>query len=228
MLNRETDYAALLETVKSGRRLPPATLQHIKNQLRSGEYETDLYTLLHILGRSGDADAVSIMQSYSKYGLGSPDDDGMVRRLVTQMLARQWNAPDYFDAIAETAFADPSPYVRDVAATAIGHYGARYPRLRRRAAALLLKGLGANPYEDETRESFYYGLLELFDVPPREWPNAARRLAEQDIRRDLIRRAKSVADAADVMAQESVPGSEAPKKGESEPEDKQKRGDHGR
>jgi hypothetical protein len=45
-------------------------------------------------------------------------------------------------------------------------------------------------WEKEVWESFYYGLLELYDVPPTEWPVRSQDLKDKDIRWDLVNKAK--------------------------------------
>ena len=50
----------------------------------------------------------------------------------------------------------------------------------------------ADQEEQEVWESFYIGLLELFDVPVQEWPLATRKLRPRDLRQDLISKAEEL------------------------------------
>jgi hypothetical protein len=48
--NSRLDYGRLLEEAKEGCNLPKDVLKNIREQLNSGEFETDPYILLHLLG----------------------------------------------------------------------------------------------------------------------------------------------------------------------------------
>ncbi len=187
------NYEDLLEQAKTGKKIPEAILQKIREQLESGDYETDLYTLLHIIGKANDRKSLPIVMEYVDYGLDDPEDDGMIRRIVLQILGRMWLVPDAFEIVAQKAFYDPSPFVCMVAATAIGILGANYPNLKTKAAKLLLQGFDQYQTEDqEIWESFYDGLLELLEVPINKWPLAIGELKKEDIDWNLIEKAKSM------------------------------------
>ncbi|HEV8618780.1 MAG TPA: hypothetical protein VGQ70_04735, partial [Candidatus Udaeobacter sp.] len=113
-----------------------------------------------------------------------------------QVIGRMWALPEAFEVAVSKAFHDPSPYVRAVAATIIGFLGSRYRQFKSRSAAILLEGLKRREeLGDYTWESFYDGLLELFEVPPAEWPSAFGPLKAEDIRADLVEKAKTLARA---------------------------------
>jgi hypothetical protein len=52
------DYEEMLGRAKSGEKLPSKWVECIRQQLASGRFEADPYTLIHILGRVGDASSV--------------------------------------------------------------------------------------------------------------------------------------------------------------------------
>lgn len=186
------DYETLLAQARTDKTIPQKALEAIRDQLVSGEYEADPYTLLHILGKARDVESLPIIESYPDYGLEYPEDDGMVRRIALQVIGRTWAMPEAFEIAARKAFHDPSPDVQDAAPTIIGFLGARHPYLKPRAASLLVRGWENLEVEDEVWESFHAGLLELFEVPVTEWPLTTRSLKKEDDRWDLITKAKHI------------------------------------
>jgi hypothetical protein len=142
----------------------------------------------------GDTASLPIVRKYLDFDTGNPESDDMIRRIALQVIGQMWTLPEVFEIALSKAFQDPSPYVRAVAATIIGSLGSRYPNLKARSAAALLQGLAQKETLDEyVWESFYYGLLELFDIPPTQWPSPISGLKDSDIRKDLIETAKVLA-----------------------------------
>jgi hypothetical protein len=147
------------------------------------------------LGRAGDRQSFPIVKKYIDFDFGNAESDAMIRRIALQVIGRMWQMPEAFEFAAQKAFVDPSPDVRAVAATLIGYLGRRYPQFQKRSAGALLKGLDKKKdLGDYTWESFYYGLLELLDVPANEWPSPSSTITDSQIRPDLVERAKSIAD----------------------------------
>ena len=196
--NSPTSLEQLLEYVKSGRRIPEESLRAIRSELAAGCPQGEAYTRLHILGKAGAKDCADLVKSYLEFGEPHSEDDAMVRRIAIQVLGRMWELPEAFPLATEKAFKDPSPLVRAAAATIIGFLGARNSEFKKTAALLLLKGLDdSDRQEVEVWESFYIGLLELFEVPPVEWPLATRELKTEDLNLDLLNQARQLAEAAD-------------------------------
>lgn len=192
------DLDALLEHAKAGRPLPSADLETLRLQLASPAPAVDPYTLLHILGKAGDRASRTLVEKYLDYGLeGDQEIEGsdLVRRMAMQVLGRMWGIPEYFAVATHKVIHDPSPYVRSAAATIVGYLGARQAQHREQAAALLLEGV---QHRDEACvwESCYFGLLELLQVPPKEWPSATRALRPQDVRPEVLATAAGFVAAA--------------------------------
>jgi hypothetical protein len=199
---QERRYEALLGKAKRGEKLPESVLSSIRHQLEIGQFETNPYTLIHILGKARDHQSTPLICRYLHYGVNDrqaqePDlnNEDMVRRISLQVLGLMWKRAEVFDAAADKAFHDPSPYVRAMAATVIGTLGAAFPILKRHAARLLVQGLERRHIErDIVWEAFHDGVLNLLGVPANQWPPATRPLKEEDIRWDIIEKAKEVRD----------------------------------
>ena len=187
--NPRHNINAILEAVKSGENIPAETLNSIRNQLASGVLEDDPYTLIHILGKVNDIESFDLILSYLDYGLSDPSDDGMVRRIALQVLGRMWKDMRIFDVAINLAHNDPSPYVREMAASILGTLGKISDRLKPRAAQALLRGFKLdNPEEPELWESFYEGMLELLGVPVQQWPPINSIMDRDEVRDDVLNR----------------------------------------
>src|SRR5438093_7477873 len=182
----ENDYNIILEHAKEGTAVPDDVLKRIRAQLVSGRFDEDPYTLLHILGCARDEQSLPIVRRYVDFDTGNAESDAMLRRIALQVIGRMWQRSEAFELAIHKAFEDSSPDVRAVAATLIGFLGRRFPQLRTRSAQALLKGLSKKKeLGDYTWESFYYGLLELLDVPPNEWPSPASTVTDAQVREDI-------------------------------------------
>lgn len=174
-----SNFDQLLARVKQGERLSSAEVQKVRSALESRATDTDSYTLLHIIGKAGDQSLAPLVSRYLTAGGGDPIDDdgyGMLRRLAIQILGQWWKRRDAFDSVAEAAFADPSPHVRAIAASALGDLGAEHAQLRSRAANLILKGLDQYGKEHpEVWGAFYDGAQTLAGV---EWSKRPLRPSE--------------------------------------------------
>jgi hypothetical protein len=187
------DAEAVLSAVKGGRTLSGKTREAIRRQLASRACGADAYTLIHILGKADDTESKNIIESFLDFGLADPSDDGMVRRIALQVLGQMWELPETFEVAAHKVFDDPSPYVRAMAAAVIGSLGARYLYLRSKAAQLLIRGFEQRSTEREiVWESLHDGLLDLLDIPYSERPLPTRGLKEQDIRWDILEKARQL------------------------------------
>ncbi len=188
-------YDRLLEQAKEGKRLPDNAVTSIRQQLSTGRFETDPYTLIHILGKAGDKESLPIIKEYVDFDTGDAESDDMIRRIALQVIGRMWAIPEALDLAISKAFSDPSKYVRAAAAKIVGFLGSRYPQLKAKAAAALLDGVQRrNELDAYTWESFYEGLLELLEVPVFDWPSRLAPIKETDVRRDLIERARRIAE----------------------------------
>ena len=187
------DYETLLDEVKAGKRIPTTVLDGIRDQLLNETFEGDPYTLIHILGKCNDRKSVGLIEKYIAYDSDNPEYDGMIRRIALQVYGQMWRMREAFSVARERAFQDPSPYVQAAAATTLGTLGRVYTDLRTEAARLLLDGFSRREaIEPEVWESFHDGLLELFDVPAVEWPNAAKEMTENQIRWDVVAKAREL------------------------------------
>lgn len=198
MINRKVSYEGLVEQARAGKKMSPEILRSIREQLRSGVFETDPYTLIHLLGLAGDVASWDLIRGYLSFKKGDPDDAALVRRIAIQVIGRMWGLRESFSSVAFHAFRDESPYVQAVAATALGHLGSKYEELRPEAARLLLKGFSEkNPDEPEVWESFYSGMLELLDVPISNWPPQVGGLRDEDVKSEIVDRIRKIAEKAD-------------------------------
>ena len=163
-------FEELLARVKRGGRLSDLELGAVRNALESGSADEDPYTLLHIIGKAGNQSLAPLVSRYLTVGLDDPSDDdniAMLRRLAIQILGQWWKRRDVVEAVAKAAFGDPNPHVRMMAASTLGDLGVEHAQIRRKAAALLLKGLEGYGKEDRyVWGSFYNGALTLVEV---EW-----------------------------------------------------------
>jgi hypothetical protein len=191
-------YRELLERATTGAAIPPDALARIRSQLDAGRFEEDPYTLIHILGEAGDRQSLPIIQKYIDYDTGDENGDALIRRIALQVIGRMWEVPEMFEVAKQKAFNDPSEYVRAAAATIIGFLGSRYPELKERSAATLLKGYERkNELDRYTWEAFYYGMLELLKTPVPEWPRSGSGLTQSQIREDVIDKVKLLAGATE-------------------------------
>jgi hypothetical protein len=163
-------FQELLARVKQEGHLSAPELNAVRSALESGTTDEDPYTLLHIIGKAGNQSLAPLVSCYLTVGLDNPGgEDDMLRRLAIQILGQWWKRHDAFESVAKAAFEDPSPFVRSMAASALGDLGLEHPQLRSQAAALLLKGLEG--CEEENRHvwrAFYNGALTLAEI---EYPN---------------------------------------------------------
>ena len=188
------NYESLLDQAKQGGKIPAEALNAIRSQLEMERFEADPYTLIHILGKLDDRQSLSIIKRYLTYDSGEQENDALVRRIALQVLGRMWALPEIFETAIKYAFGDPNSYVRAAAATIVGFLGSRHSELRSKAASALIRGLEqAGEVDEYTRESFYFGLLELFDVPANEWPSPKSTVKSVGFRKDLIEKAKVIA-----------------------------------
>lgn len=166
-----SDYESLLEKAKSGLPLGSDVIRAIRAQLSSGQFETDPYTLIHILGKANDKASAPVIKKYLSYHAADSDDAGMIRKIALQVYGRMFQKSDAFNVAERMAFEDDSPYVRIAAARILGFLGGCYESLRVKSALALLRGFDQKADLDlSTRESFYFGMLELLSIPAHEWP----------------------------------------------------------
>jgi hypothetical protein len=191
------DYDALLEKAKNGLPLGLDVIHAIRAQLSSGQFETDPYTLIHILGKANDRTSAPLIRKYLAYHAGDSDDAGMIRKIALQVYGRMFEKPDAFDIAERMAFEDESPYVRIAAARILGFLGDRYRSLQMKSALALLRGFHENSGLDlGTRESFYFGMLELLSIPVQEWPFPGPELLADNARvAETVERVKALAES---------------------------------
>jgi hypothetical protein len=195
---RRLDYGQLLEDAENDRPVSPEIREHIRQQLRTRDFEADPYTLIHILGHLEDFESEPLIRQYLDFDDATvTNDPDMIRRIALFVYGNMWSRPEAFDIACQKAFDDPSPYVRLVAAPIIGHLGRVHPELKRRAAAALVKGLDRlGPLEQVPEEenvlwgAFYDGILDLYAIPLDERPLPTRAIREENVRRDLIGQAR--------------------------------------
>ena len=193
MTRPELNFEALLELVKEHGSLSGEELDRVRRELTSRASSADPYTLLHILGKANDQTSLPIVRDYLTFGVDDPADDGMVRRIAVQILAHWWNDKDAFCIVRRMAFEDPSPFVRAVAASALGKLAAVYPEFEQEAAQSLLRGIGQ--YGNEQRDvwgSFYIGMLELARIDPRTWPVRPGQLKPDELDRAVVERVQKI------------------------------------
>ncbi len=182
------DPSGLLKRAKAGESLRREELEWIRGELNQQQGRQDPYTLLHILWRSKDLDSVTLFEQ----ALLSSDE--MVRRIGVQALGDLVPNEDTFLLTSRLFRRDPSVYVRAAAATAIGDIGARTPALRSRAATILLDVFNSHETaRDYDWEASYEGLLNLLRVAPRDRPPSSRPLQPDDVRADVLAKARTAA-----------------------------------
>lgn len=189
MNGEDHSYEKMLAEVREGRQLTEIEAAEICSLLRDRSGCADPYTLLHILGKGDERGATELILQFVEFGKDDPEDDGLVRRIALQILADWWCLEEVFEIAAQMAFSDPSPFVRAVAASAIGRLGHAHHRLRSSAAALLLRGVKDRAEEcPEVWESFYDGMLELAGVPPAKRPYRSGGLTPEDVDPGILSR----------------------------------------
>jgi hypothetical protein len=189
-------FDELLEIAKAGQLLSLAELERVRRELKSPASSADAYTLLHILGKANDHSSLPIVRDYLNFGVGDPEDDGMVRRIAVQILAHWWHDKEAFHVVREMAFEDTSPLVRAVAASALGKIASVYPEFKGEAARCLLRGIGR--HADEQKDvwgSFYTGMLELAEVHPAAWPIRPGQLSPDELDSEVVERVKELASS---------------------------------
>lgn len=189
-----SDYQQLLETAKERNTLNEEELGAIRDQLATGTFEYDPYTLLHILGHARDVNSLPIVKRYLDPQITSSNP--MLRRIALQVIGRMWALPEAFNVAVDKVFNDPDTEVRAAAAGVIGFLGGKYRELRKESAKIIVRGLQTrSDTDDYVWSSFYFALLELFHVPFEDWPLPIEPLTEDKINRGLIEKAKAVATA---------------------------------
>ncbi len=190
-------FRELLTRVKRGGRLSNLELDAVVSGLESGTTDEDPYTLLHIIGKTGNQSLAPLVRRYLTVGLDDPSDDDnkdMLRRLAIQILGQWWKRRDVFESVAKAAFEDRSPHVRMIAASALGDLGLEHPQLRSQAAALLLKGLGGYGKEDRyVWGSFYDGALTLAEVEYSRRPLRPEELTPERLDEMVLKKVRSYA-----------------------------------
>lgn len=172
---------ASLERAKSGS-LSEVEIEEIRSRLdyaaRDGD---DVYTLLHILGRAGDAER-DLERVIAVADFDNPNADDQLQSLALKITGHWWVVDSVFPRTSELAFGHPSPFVRSAAAKSLGLLGRSHPGLRSRAATLLLEGFVEDPVSDqEVWEAFCEGLFELAGVPAAKRPYRASGLQRDDV-----------------------------------------------
>ncbi len=190
-------FQELLARVKQGGRLSQSELNAVQSALESGTTDEDPYTLLHIIGKTGNQSLAPLVSRYLTVGLDHPSDDdniAMLRRLAIQILGQWWKRRDVVEAVAKAAFEDPNPHVRMMAASTLGDLGLEHPQIRRKAAALLLKGLEGYGTEDRHLwGAFYNGALTLADVEYSKRPLRPDELTPERLDEMVLKKLRSYA-----------------------------------
>jgi hypothetical protein len=189
------DFMELLDRVKEGHRISDFELAAVRRALTM-RTDDDPYTLLHILGKAGDVSYTPVIEKYLTYAIDDPLDDGMLRRLAVQILGQWWKLREVFNAVAKSAFDDPSEFVRAAAATALGDLGRAHPDIRAEAARMLLKGLDRYGAEDrEVWGSFYEGALTLADIAMNKRPLRPGDLTPELLDKEVLAKLRDLASA---------------------------------
>lgn len=149
-----SSYKDLLEKAKWGK-ISRDELESVADELRHGSDEADPYTLLHIIGRSGEKSYRSIIEYYLNQKI-----DPMLARLALQILCDFWEeAEGYVDDLVSFAQGVPWDGEDEIRLTALSLAG---EYLRSHQNPWLLQKL-INIVEDINereiiRESAYEGL----------------------------------------------------------------------
>jgi HEAT repeats len=190
-------FRELLTRVKRGGRLSNVELDAVVSALESKTSDENPYTLLHIIGKTGNQSLAPLVSRYLTVGLVDPSDDDnndMSRRLAIQILGQWWKRRDVFESVAKAAFEDPSPHVRSMAASTLGDLGLEHAQLRNQAAALLLKGLEAYGKEDRhIWGAFYNGALTLAEVEYSKRPLRPHELTPERLDETVLNKVRSYA-----------------------------------
>ncbi len=163
-------YEELLERAKI-ERLPTEQLVDVVHQVQHPQPQADLYTLLYILGLSGDASYRHLMEKY----LESPDDP-MLARMALHVLCNYWDLADqYTDQVLRFLQGVPWDDEEDVRLVAISIAG-RHLRLHPDSRLLgALISIFENPEEGQTvREAAYQALAIALGRSQKDLPPASR------------------------------------------------------
>ena len=184
------DYEQILQSAKQGEAVKPEILDSIRDQLESGRYKADPYTLVYILGVAEDKSSHKIL-----WRLVRTNSDEMIRRIAIETLTSRWGLHEYFPIAIACIKEDSAPEVRDAAAIGIGFLGSRHADLRQRAASVLLSGFESScPHDIVSAESYYCGILELLDIPLDERPSPFKDFTVDEIRWEFVDQARMLSD----------------------------------
>lgn len=164
------DYTGLLHRAKQGL-LSEEEVAMVAGELRKPNPPADPYTLLHVLGRAGDARYRQLVEGYLGY-----EDDPMLARLSLQILCDFWgDTSRYLEEVQrylKRASWDREDDVRTMAISIAGEY------LRSHTNDRMLRELLAI-YENEgerpgTRRAAYLALARVMGSTWEQLPPATR------------------------------------------------------
>jgi hypothetical protein len=164
-----TNLEELLEQAKAGR-LEHGNLERVSAMLQEGGAGADPYTLLHIIGRSGDRSRRALVEKYLHW-----PQDPMLARLALQIVCGYWGDIErYLDQVLEFVKGvdwDDENDVRQVAISNAGEY------LRTQSHTELLQRLldiVRDGNESPTiRADAYFALSRAVGRDWKDLPNAA-------------------------------------------------------
>jgi hypothetical protein len=154
------------------------SLEDIARRVRESEWHTKPILRAHRASREAwwrelAGDAVAKMMYVPEYAyeyLGDPD--AKIRIVAFDILVHHWKPDPYMMLAAGAlahAFHDPEPEVRAVALLALGacHVGTKYRRIPHKLA----KAVSDTSCDNRLRRAAYWALLQVCDVPMKEWPD---------------------------------------------------------
>ncbi|MGF1660858.1 MAG: hypothetical protein ACFCVG_00050 [Kineosporiaceae bacterium] len=165
------DLDDLLDRVKSGERLPHATVEQIVAAIHDPTSPYPLYTLLHILGRGFMVEHRPLMESFLDYR-----EDPMITSIALRSLTAYWGLhSDYLDDL--TTFArgvdwDDEDDVRIIALSQLGEYAREVHDIH--VIRLLVEILDKEAEDELIRSFAVAAVARALGHDHNEMPSAAR------------------------------------------------------
>src|SRR5687768_3043201 len=92
------DLDRMLSHVRSGHALSTSEIENLCHELQHPTADSDLYTVIHILGKANVRVVATIIEGYLAHKSEDPEDAEMVRRIAMQVLGRMWSLATAFPA----------------------------------------------------------------------------------------------------------------------------------
>lgn len=161
-------------------------LQRLHEELRSGQFRGNQYSLLHRFGNEAFLEARPTVEAFLENA--SPE----LRYIALNVLVLHWGLMDHRPTSLRMATEDPDEDVRRLAAACVGSLfrGSRSPDALR-----VLLGIIAEKHENAfIHDSAYSAILEILGVPVEKLPSADKLNWPADIDWSKLREAQAIVD----------------------------------